>query len=240
MDRSVQNSVAGGGIVTTDLPPTANPVIRTLKLLVRFAPTGQKYFKRSIFLRKRYCGLEEVPALDGLESVWAGAKEFAYIDAHPEATSTGAYSRRAARGDWCLCLKCDDEIIGYRWATQHSGCLFCGFGAGYELLFFPLRPDQVFVYDSYVYSAHRGKGYSKLIRDSLHAALQRRGVRESYGLVEPENIRSLKLVINSGYEPLCIAYGVRIRNWSKMILGPSPDAVLARWTEGFKIREGIA
>lgn len=220
--------------------PNPSLLTRALELLVRIAPTGRKFFNQSIFLVRTLGDFGEAPALRGLESAWAGEREIEFMDAHPEATSRGAYARRAKRGDLCLCLKRGEEVIGYRWAKRASACLFCGFGSGYELLFFPLRPDQVFIYDSYVYSAYRDHGYSSLTRAVMYHALQREGVGEAYSLVAPENTKSLRLTLKSGNEPLCMAYGIRVRNWSKMILGPRSDPELERWIADFKRREGIA
>ena len=221
------------------LLPQLNPALRILSLMVRLAPTGLKFFHRSILLRRRYRIVGEVVAPEGFQSAWAGPREIEYLDRHPEATSRSAYARRADRGDVCLCLKQGEEVIGYRWATRRSACVFCGFGPGYELLFFPLQAHQVFVYDSYVYRAHRGRGFSKLIRELFQQAVYREGVRESYSLVTPENSRSLKLALLGGSEPLCMAYGFRIRSWSKMVLGPNPDPQLQQWLSEFKVREGI-
>lgn len=219
--------------------PHPGPVIRVLSLMVRLAPTGRKFFDRSIFLRRKYGPTEPVSLPEGLHSTWAGPEEIDYMDNHPEATSPSAYSRRAARGDLCLCLKRGNEVIGYRWAKRGSACVFCGFGPGYELLFFPLQPDQVFVYDAYVYSAHRGTNYNTTLRALMHRALQSEGVRESYALIAPENTTSLKVTLRAGSEPLCMAYGIRIRDWNKVILGRQPDPQLMQWIAQFKQREGI-
>lgn len=210
-----------------------------LSLLVRAAPTGRKFLHQSILLRRQYDGAGHTLLPDDFQSVWAGPSEIAYMDQHPEATSRSAYARRAARGDLCLCLKRGEEVIGYRWATRKSACVFCGFGPGYELLFFPLQAHQVFVYDSYVYRVHRGRGFSTLIRNLFQESAYREGIRESYSLIAPENTRSLKLTLLGGSAPLCMAYGFRVRNWGKMILGPSPDEDLKRWIDAFKVREGI-
>ena len=225
--------------MTTVLLPKPTTSLRMLSLMVRAAPSGRKFLHRSILLWREYGGAGNAILPDGYQSVWAGPREIAYMDQHPEATSRSAYARRAARGDVCLCLKQGDEVIGYRWATRESACVFCGFGPGYELLFFPLRAHQVFVYDSYVYRAHRGHGFSTIIRSLFQQATYREGVRESYSLVAPENTRSLKLALLGGSEALCMAYGFRVRNWSKMILGPNPDEDLKRWIDAFKVREGI-
>jgi GNAT superfamily N-acetyltransferase len=211
-----------------------------LGLIVRLAPTRRKYFNCSIVFRRKYRRLDEPPPLDGLQCVWAGPVEIENMDKHPEATSRGAYARRAARGDTCFCLKRGEELIAYQWVATGSACLYCGFGPRYELLFFPLRPDQVFMYDSYTYSAHRRQGYGTLLRERLHKTMERQGVREAYGLVAPENTPSISVTLKSEYEPLCMAYGIRIRNWSKMFFGPQPDVQLIQWTDEFKSRANNA
>jgi GNAT superfamily N-acetyltransferase len=205
-----------------------------LNLMVRLAPTGWKYFNSAILFRRRYDHVDDPPLLDGVQRVWAGAREIEYMDKHPEATAPGTYARRAARGDMCLCLKRGGELIGYQWVARRSACLFCGFGPGYELLFFPFRSDQVFMYDAYIYRAWQRQGYGTLIRKLIYKEMQQRGVREQYALVALDNIPALRITLDLGDEPWRMAYGVRIRNWGKMILGPQPDARLTRWIEAFK------
>jgi GNAT superfamily N-acetyltransferase len=223
-------------MMSTNSCPRPGPVVSVLSLLTRFAPTGWKYFYPGVLFRRRYDYVDEPPALEGLQSIWAGAREIEYMDKHPEATSPRAYARRAARGDMCLCLKQGEEIIGYQWVAKKSACLFCGFSSRYELLFFPLRADQVFMYDAYVYRARQRQGYGTLIRKLIYKEMQKQGVREQYALVALDNIPALKITLALGDEPWSMAYGIRIRNWSKMILGPRPDKQLIRWLDKFKTR----
>lgn len=215
--------------------PRPGPLVSILSLLTRIAPTRRKFFHSYIVFRREYKVVDEPPALDGLRSVWAGAQEIEYMDKHPEATSRRAYARRAARGDSCLCLKRGEEIIAYQWVARKSACLFCGFGTGYELLFFPFRSDQVFMYDAYVYRAHQRQGYGTLLRKLIYKEMQKQGIREQYALVALNNIPALKITFALGDEPWCMAYGVRIRNWGRMILGHRPDAQLIRWIDEFKV-----
>lgn len=183
--------------------------------------------------------MEDVPDPEGLSCAWACSKDIEFIDRHPEATSRGANARRVARGDRCMCLKRGSEILGYQWVTQQAACVFCGFDPGYELLFFPLQPDQIFTYDSYVYGAHRRRAYGTVIRRRLHSALQQEGIREAYSLVAPENAPSISITLQSKFEPWRMAYGFRIRGWSKMILGPEMDPQLLEWIAEFKAHSGI-
>ena len=216
--------------------PRPSVVVSTLNHAVRFAPTGRKFFNRAIMFRRFYGQMDDIPTLEGLAGVWASVKDVDFIDKHREATSRGANTRRRSRGDRCMCLKRGDEVLGYQWVTQGSACLFCGFDPGYELLFFPLKPHQVFTYDSYVYNVHRRKGYGTAIRRMLHEALQREGIREAYSLVAPENAPSISITLQSKFEPWRMAYGIRIRDWSKMILGRENDVQLLKWIDEFKAR----
>jgi Acetyltransferase (GNAT) family len=216
------------------------PLVSILSLLVRIAPTGRKFFNPYVVFRREYRHVDEPPALDGLQGVWAGTQEIEYMDKHPEATSPSAYAKRAARGDMCYCLKRGEELIGYQWVARRSACLYCGFGPGYELLFFPLRSDQAFMYDSYVYRAQQRRGYGTLIRKLVYKEMQRLGIQESYALVALDNVPAMKITLELGDEPWCMAFGVRIRNWSKMMLGPRRDTQLLRWIEEFKTRPAVA
>ena len=209
-------------------------MVSVLSLFVRFAPTHRKFFSRAIFFRRTYGQMEDIPVPEGLSCAWASTEDIELIDKHPEATSRGANTRRVARGDRCMRLKRGDEILGYQWVTRQAACVFCGFDPGYELLFFPLQADQIFTYDSYVYSAHRRKAYGTVIRRRLHRTLQHEGIREAYSLVAPENTPSISITLQSGFEPWRMAYGVRIRGWSKMILGPEVEPRLLRWIDEFK------
>lgn len=215
------------------LPPPGLAV-SILSQVVRFAPTGRKFFFHGIMFRRQYGEMDETPAPDGLEGMWAGPEEIEYIDRHPEATSRGANARRVARGDMCMCLKRGREVLGYQWIARRSACLFCGFDPGYELLFLPLRSHQMFTYDSYTYAAHRRRGYGAVIRRLLHRAMRDAGVREVYTLVAPENTASISITLQSKFEPWRMAYGFRVRNWNRMILGPQPNPQLNRWIKAFE------
>lgn len=220
------------------LPPRS-PLVWALTTAVKLAPTGRKFLHRLILLRKNISEIEDAELPAGFESGWAGPTEIRFLNAHKEATSTGAYEKRAARGDSCVCLKKANEVIAYQWIAWRSGCLFCGFRAGYEILFLPLKAHQVFAYDTFVYSAHRRRGMIMLLRKRLLKELKERGITEIFGLVDPENVNALKSILSFGYEPLRMAYGVRIRQWGKVILGPANDAQLRAWIDDFKIRSGL-
>jgi len=220
--------------------PRPNPIVSILSLMVRAAPTSWKFYNRAILFRRQYGEMDEASLPDGVQSEWAGPKEIEYIDKHPEAPAPGTSARRVARGDMCMCLKRGEEVIGYQWVTRRSACLFCGFSPKYELLFFPLQSHQMFTYDSYTYAAYRRKGYGTVIRRTLHKAMRDAGVQEAYSLVAPENTASISITLQSRFQPWCMAYGFRVRGWSKMILGPHPDAELSQWINAFKAQSQTA
>jgi len=171
-------------------------------------------------LRKDLSGTAAIEESGGYQYCWAGSEEIQYINNHSEATSPTAYERRAQRGDSCLCLKKGDEIIGYHWMAWSSACIFCGFGKGSEIVFFPLREDQVFTYDLYVYKAHRRSGAATAFRGLLWEMLKQKGIREIYTLIDPDNRIALKLNLGLGYKPVHMVYQFRIRQWAHTRYGP--------------------
>jgi GNAT superfamily N-acetyltransferase len=204
--------------------------VRLLAQAVHWAPTRRKFFDRSMLLRKRLVSADAVSTPPGHRWVWAGESEISEIDRHPEATSPTAYPRRFKRGDSCLCLMAGDEIVGYRWIARHRCCLYCGFDPRYELRFLPLKPDQAFVYDLYVYEKHRRHGYAALICRYMYEYLRQEGVAEAFSLIDPDNHPVIGLNLRLGVEPVRMAYGFRIRQWSAMLLGPASDgAQLEVW-----------
>jgi GNAT superfamily N-acetyltransferase len=208
--------------------PTPSLRVRLLAQAVRWAPTRWKFYDRSILMRKRLVPADPVSTPPGHRCEWAGEQEIAAIDRHPEATSPTAYPRRFKRGDACLCLMAGDEIVGYRWIARHRSCLYCGFDPRYELGFLPLKPDQAFVYDLYVYKKHRRHGYAALICSHIYEALRQQGVAEAFSLIDPGNRPVIGLNLRLGVEPVCMAYGFRIRQWNTMLLGPESDGPLLK------------
>jgi GNAT superfamily N-acetyltransferase len=219
------------------LPPPGL-IVRILGLLVRIAPTGLKFFSRSILLRKTLTPAQRVVLPAGLQWIVAGPTEIAWIAAHPEATSRGACQRRAERGDICICLKKGSEIVAYRWIARSRGCVFCGFRSR-EIRFLALRPNQAFLYDLFVYEAHRRHGYGTLLLQIIFEFLKSEGIDEVFCLADPDNHRVIRVELRLGFETVRMAYGVRIRQWGAMFFGPKPDRQLQRWTNEFKARAGI-
>lgn len=218
--------------------PHPSPVIRILRLMVRFAPTGRKFFSRTILLRKTLTPAQRIVLPEGLRWVLAGPTEVAWIDAHPEATSRAAYQRRLERGDTCVCLIKGTEIVAYRWAACSTGCLFCGFKSR-EIRFLALKPNQAFLYDFYVYEAHRRHGYGTLLLQLMFEILKNKGINEVFCLVDPNNHRVLRVELRLGFEAVRMMYGIRIRQWGAMFFGPQPDPRLQRWVGKFSTHAGI-
>ena len=219
--------------------PRPGLLMSLLRLLVRFAPTGRKFFIQSILLRKALMPAERFVLPKGLQGVLAGPTDLAWIDAHPEATSRSAYQRRYARGDSCVCLKKGSEIVAYRWIVRSAACLFCGFGSRNEIRFLPLKPNQAFLYDLYVYKAHRRYGYGTLLCQVMFEIMKDKGIDEVFCIADPGNDTIIRVELRLGFEAVRIAYGVRIRQWSAMLFGPTPDLRLRHWINDFSARAGI-
>lgn len=208
-------------------------LVSILSLLVRLAPTGRKFFQRTILLRKTMVAAERFSLPEGLHWVLAGPSEIARIDAHAEATSRTAYRRRYDRGDSCVCLVKGSEIVAYRWIVRGKACLFCGFGSRYEIRFLPLKRNQAFLYDLYVYAAHRRNGYGILLCRVIFNLLKDEGIDEVFCLADPENASVIRMDLRLGFEAVRMAYGVRIRQWSAVFFGPQPDRRLQAWISRF-------
>jgi ribosomal protein S18 acetylase RimI-like enzyme len=165
---------------------------------------------------------------------WAGPEEIDFLARHPEATSRGAYARRAARGDRCLCIKQGAEIVGYRWFKLNTGCVFCGFGPKREIIPFSLKPGQAYSFDLFTYQKYRGRGVATMLMKILFQVLREAGVKEVLSLVAPTNHASLRLQMRFGAQPQRMVYNYRIRSWSKTFLGPEGDTRLTEWMQQFK------
>jgi hypothetical protein len=76
----------------------------------------------------------------------------------------------------------------------------------------PLRPGEVYVYDSYTDPAHRRGGLTALRRAHTHTALHERGFRSARAYVLARNHAGLAATRAAGYEVIA-----RHRRWR---LGP--------------------
>jgi ribosomal protein S18 acetylase RimI-like enzyme len=208
---------------------------RSMNLAVRLMPTGWKYWANSILLMTPVADSQPISVPEPYRWIWAGPEEIAYIDRHPEATSPTAYTRRAARGDRCLCIMLGENVVGYQWVTRRAGCVMCGFGPRMEIKLFPLAPHQAFAYDIYTYRNYRGRGIGTMLKRLLYLSMKEEGAREVLVLVAPDNHASLRLQLRLGAQPQRIVYTYRIRSWNKTFLGPAQDRQLAEWMEQFKL-----
>ena len=206
-----------------------------LNIAVRLMPTGWKYWSNSILLKTSIADSGSITVPEPYRWIWAGPEEIAYIDRHPEATSPTAYTRRAARGDRCLCIMQGADVVGYQWVTRRNGCVMCGFSPKMEIILFPLAPDQAFSYDVYTYRNYRGRGVGTMLKKLLYQSMREEGAKEVLALVAPHNHASLRLQLRLGARPDRMVYSYRIRGWNKTFLGQAEDRQLTEWMERFKL-----
>lgn len=64
--------------------PRPSAMVALLKMAVKLAPTGWKFYKRSILLRKMVVQDKDVALPEGYQWLWAGPEELNAIDRHPE------------------------------------------------------------------------------------------------------------------------------------------------------------
>jgi len=205
-----------------------------MNLVVRLIPTGWKYCGNSVLLKTPIGDSGPVSLPEPYTWTWAGPEEVDFLDRHPEATSSTAYARRAARGDRCLCIKQGSEVVGYRWFKLGTGCILCGFGPDMEITLFPLKPGQAFSYDIYTYRKYRGQGVATMLNKLLYHALREEGIKEVLASVSLANHAALRLNLRLGAQPQHLVYSYRIRGWSKVFLGPEGDRRLIEWMQQFK------
>lgn len=214
-------------------PPSPGFWVRTMNLTVRLAPTGWKHYHNTVLFKNRTAAGGPVVVPAPYRWALAGPAEIRQMDEHPEATSSSAYSRRAARGDLCACLMLDGELLGYQWTRRKSCCALCGFSDRMEFSFLPLAANQAFLYDLYTYEKHRRRGIGILLRKLAYRCLRETGVEEILSLVDPENVPALGIRAALGESPERMVYGYRIRRWNKTFLGRTGDERLARWWDRF-------
>jgi GNAT superfamily N-acetyltransferase len=205
-----------------------------MNLVVRWLPTGWKFWGNSILLKTPVGESGPVSLPEPYTWTWAGPEEIDFLARHPEATSRGAYARRAARGDRCLCIKQGGDILGYRWFKLDTGCILCGFGPKREIIPFSLKPGQAYSFDLFTYQKYRGQGVATMLMKILFQVLREAGVKEVLSLVAPTNHASLRLQMRFGAQPQRMMYNYRIRSWSKTFLGPEGDTRLTEWMQQFK------
>lgn len=201
--------------------PTRPLRFRLMNLLVRCAPVAMKYYHNSILMRKTIHGAESVDLPEGLKFRSASQEDLDFIIGHAEALRANVYSRRLQRGDRCYCLCDDREVLSYNWVATAMCCVLCGFERGLEFL--PLSDGQAFTYDFYTYKASRGSGLGGRMKRLLLQELARRGVREVFSLVMPYGTASIKIHLVAGYQPVCMVYGYRLRDWRQTYFGKPRD-----------------
>jgi len=212
--------------------PRRPVIFRLLNLAVRYFPADISYRNNSILLVKRLNGEISEYKPDNLEFKWAGDDELEYIGSHVEARNRHVYQNRLENDHRCFCMLDNNEVIGFNWFAFHKCCHLCG--SGYEFEFYPLRQDQAFTYDFYIYNRYRGQKFGKLLKKQLLLQLLKDNVCEVFTLVEPSNEISMKVHLSLDYRPVCMVYSYRFMSWRRSFLNPSgAHDSLNKWVDDF-------
>jgi GNAT superfamily N-acetyltransferase len=204
-----------------------------LNLAVRVAPIHRKWYGNFILTAKPLANATPTPVPQPYRHKWAGPEDVAIMNAHPEADQPGAYPRRVARGDRCVCLLNGDELVGYQWMAFESARASCEDLPPWEILFLPLTAKNVYLYDLYVYKKHRGKGLGPLIRALAFAELRALGYQAALAIVDVHNEPALRVRLRTGEELLQIMYCYHIGKWKRCFFGRAGDPGLKRWWDRF-------
>lgn len=147
---------------------------------------GELGFRRAIlFERTLGEGMQAGPPRPPVELRMLGAGDTeAYLAFHPEASGP-ELERRLAAGDWCHVARAGGRLVGVRWVSlSHARIAYLG-------LSFPLADREVFVYDSYVDPAWRGRGVGRTLYFEMNDRLKSEGFTRVLSAVVRENPEGL-------------------------------------------------
>ncbi|MFL5249673.1 MAG: GNAT family N-acetyltransferase [Myxococcales bacterium] len=120
---------------------------------------------------------------------------------------TRRFATGLAHGKRALLGFRDEELIGYFWwheaGQAANGVDVSDFGL-------ELAEDEVFGYDLFVASEHRGRGVPAAFLAGVERALARLGYRRMFGLVDGSNVPARWLYATSGYEVVTRRRATRI------------------------------
>lgn len=120
------------------------------------------------------------PPVEGLHIVYLREEDAAEIHAlRGEDVSVDVMRRRFERGDLCLGLRKEGELICVSWAF--TGWVYFGC---YRM---PLKSDEVFLFDLFVKPAFRGNGIAGYARCRMWERLKRLGRNKIYSVCLRDN-----------------------------------------------------
>jgi hypothetical protein len=114
---------------------------------------------------------------------------------------------RLEEGKKCLGLKCNGEIAAFTW---------CDFESCHSKLYqFPLKKDEVYLFDAYTLEAFRGKKLAPYLRFKCYLELKNLGHNKFYSFSLLFNKPAIKFKQKLNAKPLLLGLKVIIlRKWS--------------------------
>jgi len=157
-----------------------------------FGALAETVYRRLLVLERRL--LAPAPAIDadGVDVVLLQDAD-AYRRLRPD-TPPQELARRWSAGDLCFAALRDDAVIGATWARMGSSRI------AYLDLVLSLDDDEVYLSDSYVLPAMRGRRVAPAIAAAQIRHYRERGARRMIATVLPENRASLRARSRTGYE----------------------------------------
>jgi len=195
-----------------------NLFLRALKGVIQRLPAGTAAIADVLYRidLERY----DVAAPASHASGWCTDRELLEIFRHPEARSRHVYKARLAAGHQCFFIRNNDHIASYAWAAFDAFA-----GSRNQIRFGSLQTREVFCYDLYTYRAQRRHGFGRRAGNAFMHALKARGLKTGYGLIDVENIASMKLHIEVGWRPVRVVYAYRIGSCVRVIMGPDDPSM---------------
>lgn len=177
-----------------------------------FGALGVAFYRRLLVLERRLDAAAPDPPGDAALRVVLLDDAHAYRTLRPD-QPLEEFTRRRAAGGLCFAALLDDRVVGATWARPGGG--WCA----YLERAVRLRDDEVYLFDTMVTPALRGRRIAPGIALAQIRAFRARGLRRIVATVLPENRASLRARARSGFV-VCgdigwVGVGRRRRNFAR-------------------------
>ena len=142
------------------------------------------------------------------------------------------YLHRINRGDICYCLVHEGALKCYQWVNLDFCSIYCGFAS--EIIFHRMNKHTAYLYDFYTFEKFRGQGYGKALKSFVFSDLYRSNFRNCCNAIHYDNLVSLKIHLNNGFELEGLAYIYRLMSLTGTTWGTTGEVNAVRsWLRSF-------
>ena len=195
------------------------------------------YFGHVLEMNKKIEDDSPLQPLKGCEFAEARGEDIQSIIDHPESQRATKYSDRLSSGHICYCVKRGGKILGYQWIAYDSCCVI--FATNMEIVFFPLKKKQAYLYDIFVFREFRRTGVASFLTKKTLFELGKKDFNELFVIISVGNIPSLASMLKCGFEPARMIYYYGFKNIKKMFFGTKNSNRMKSWKEYFMNKSGL-